>query len=253
MVLTKENIDSFRAEGFLAIDHGVFSTQELDRVQERIDALYAKRASIPRRLMKHVEDVTTTPELCEILFATLLDPKLEHLEVVNRCRQIAAELLGRRHVWLHFDHVFYKESGNATTIPWHQDSAYSATHMTSRAVHFWIPFQDVDISNGCMKYVPASHMTGLRQHSRGVRVDGGTFRSIEVDEALAVSCPLQVGGLVCHSPMTMHGSGVNTSGALRRAWVLQFGVGPWVALRAAARPVLQAGVRLQMATEALRR
>ena len=247
-MLTERQITGFANDGFLAIDEGVFTSSELAAVQARIDRLYEDRLHLPRRRTKGALEVSAlAPQLSEILGATVLDPELMTLAVVQRCRQIAAELLARRQVWLHFDHVFYKASGNSSTVPWHQDSAYSVTGMTSKAVHFWIPFQDVDQSSGCMKYLPGSHLTGLQQHAVRVREDGLVFRSVEIDEAEAVACPLHVGGLVCHAPMTMHGSGLNTGGAMRRAWVLQFGIGPWVALRHIGRPLLTAGARLQMA------
>ena len=68
-----------------------------------------------------------------------------------------------------------------------------------------------------------------------------------VDEFTAVLCPVHLGGLVCHSPMTLHGSSPNRSTGFRRAWVLQFGIGPWVAMRYLARPALVAGARSQIA------
>jgi len=246
MLLLRSQVTDFRRDGFLAIDQDVFSQGELDAVQARIDVLYGNRSNLPRRRTKLAHGADPSPPLCEILGASVLDPQLTRLDVVRRCRQIAQELLGRDRVWLYFDHVFYKNSGGSSSVPWHQDSAYSATGMTSQAVHFWIPFQDVDEASGCMRYVPGSHVEGLHEHRVKHRDDGLVFRSADIDDSNAVTCPLRVGGLVCHTPLTLHGSGPNSSGAIRRAWVLQFGIGPWVALRDLGRPILTLGARLQM-------
>jgi len=253
MQLTDSQIMYFRTNGFLAVDREIFTQAELDAVRVRIDALYGNRMRLPKRRTKlAVEADGSTSQICEILGAAVLDPGLARLDVVSRCRTMAEDLLGQRRVWLHFDHVFYKDSGDNSAIPWHQDSAYSATKMTSRAVHFWIPLQDVDATNGCMNYVPGTHLNGLRKHKVDDRHDGLAFRSVDIDESEAVACPVHAGGMVCHAPMTMHGSGPNLSGDLRRAWVLQFGLGPWPALRETGRPLMTAGARVRMAAGRVR-
>ena len=110
----------------------------------------------------------------------------------------------------------------------------------------WIPFQDVTEESGCMYYVPGSHGKGLQIHQVIERNDGLIFRMTNVDDALAVACPWRpVVSYATHQ--ALHASGLNQGGKIRKAWVVQFGVGPWVALRTITRPLLTKAVRLQEA------
>jgi ectoine hydroxylase-related dioxygenase (phytanoyl-CoA dioxygenase family) len=185
--------------------------------------------------------------IAEILGAAVIDPELGRLPLVDRCKRVACELLGVSRVWFHFDHVFYKQVGDESRVPWHQDRASSPTGMAARAVHFWIPLQDVSEDAGCMLYLAGSQGRGLQHHEVENRSDGVIIRSTDVDDDDVVACPVGVGGLVCHSPMTIHSSGPNRSGDIRRAWVLQMGVGPWPALRETVKPIQARYAKFQVA------
>ena len=50
--------------------------------------------------------------------------------------------------------------------------------------------------------------------------------------AQAVACPLHVGGLTIHTPLTVHYAGPNLTSEPRRAWIIHFGpYGRWGKLR----------------------
>jgi ectoine hydroxylase-related dioxygenase (phytanoyl-CoA dioxygenase family) len=119
--------------------------------------------------------------------------------------------------------------------------------MATRAVHIWVPLQDATEENGCLRYLPGSHRHGLNKHVTSLRTGGLIQRTTLADESTALPCPVRLGGLVAHSPMTLHASNPNRSAEVRRAWVLQFGIGPWVAMRHLARPALVAVARTQIA------
>jgi ectoine hydroxylase-related dioxygenase (phytanoyl-CoA dioxygenase family) len=117
--------------------------------------------------------------------------------------------------------------------------AYSSTKLFTRAVHMWIPFQDVDTVNGCMQFIPGSHRQGALNHH-----DDHTGRSrarflASVDDSAMVAAPLSLGGLTVHTPYTLHSTAPNRSDDLRRAWVLQFAIGPMPAARTFARPFME--------------
>jgi len=252
-ILRDDQIASYRRDGFLVAPPPIVPMQEVHEVRTRTDLLCSDWVNLPKRRAngkgrKPSEERT----ISEILGAAVIDPDLGRLPLVQRCRTIACELLGVSRVWFHFDHVFYKQVGDESRVPWHQDRASSPTGLATKAVHFWIPLQDVSEANGCMRYIPGSQSRGLQDHRVAARSDGVVIRSTVVDEREAKACPVAVGGLICHTPMTLHASGPNLSQDIRRAWVLQMGVGPWVALRQTVRPIQSAYARAQV-TAARRR
>jgi len=241
-------VAAYHRDGFLTLNRRVIPADELADAERHIDAIFLDRTSLSRQSTHGTIQASPLPSLVDVIRgATVLDPELTRHPVVERTREIACELLGVQRVWFHFDHVFYKHSGAHSKIEWHQDGAYSRSKMIGRAVHMWIPFQDVTEESGCMNYVPGSHGKGLQIHQVIERNDGLIFRMTNVDDALAVACPVDAGGLLCHTPTTLHASGLNQGGEIRKAWVVQFGVGPWVALRTITRPLLTKAVRLQEA------
>ena len=48
--------------------------------------------------------------------------------------------------------------------PWHQDCAYWIDMPDKRAVSCWVALDDVDVDNGCMWFVPTSHLLPIRPH-----------------------------------------------------------------------------------------
>ena len=128
-------------------------------------------------------------------------------------------------MWCHFDHLIYKHPG-AARVAWHQDLASSKTGLLERAVHFWIPLHDLTPESGCMMFAPGCPSRELLRHVPQHEV-GGT--AIRIDpgkgEFEFVTKTLPMGGFSVHSPRTVHASAANQGDDLRKAWILQFGVG----------------------------
>jgi hypothetical protein len=248
VILSNTEIDHYERDGFVRLDRRILSVEDIHDVGRHIDHILADWSTLPPGRANGKEQATDSlPHIVEIRGASIVDPSMVQLPVVEQCRQIACELLHSDHVWFHFDHVFYKQPSEDTRVLWHQDRAYSPTGMATRAVHIWVPLQDATEENGCLAYLPGSHRRGLNRHLPSPRTGGVIQRTTPVDETTAVLCPVRLGGLVCHTPMTLHGSNPNRSSEFRRAWVLQFGIGPWVAVRDLARPALVAFARGQIA------
>jgi hypothetical protein len=238
MILGRDETERYRRDGYLQLDRPILPEEEVLNGRDRIEDLLAGWGTLPTnkaRGKRHSK--ASPPQIAEIRGATALDGELGQLEIVRLCRNLAAELLARRRVWFHFDHVFSKQPSEDSRVLWHQDRAYSLTGMATHAVHIWIPMQTVSEQNGCMSYIPHSHREGLKKHTLSERLGGVVQRCTPVNESRAVACPVHIGGVICHDPMTMHASGPNTSDAVRIAWVLQFGIGPWTAARELARPL----------------
>ena len=120
-----------------------------------------------------------------------------------------------------FDHAIYKAPFNHTETPWHQDQAYTGHRRLLQTYHFWIPLQPASVDNGCMHFVTGSHTAGKVPHTTN---PGGHVRRTAVPpDAQIEACPLPVGGVTVHSPLTLHYTGPNLTAEVRRAWILHFG------------------------------
>jgi hypothetical protein len=248
VTLSNQEIDQYHHDGFVCLDRPLLPDSDVREVSDRIDRILARWSTLPPgRTIGKEQARNSLPQIVEIRGASILDPSMARLAVVEHCRRIASELLQGHAIWFHFDQVFYKQPSEETGVLWHQDRAYSRTGMVTRAVHMWVPLQDATEENGCVSYLPGSHRQGLSKHAKSLRAGGVIQRTALVDESTAVLCPVRLGGLVCHSPMTLHRSNPNRSGEFRRAWILQFGLGPWAAMRDLARPALVAVARSQIA------
>jgi phytanoyl-CoA hydroxylase len=87
------------------------------------------------------------------------------------------------------------------------------------AVTMWLALEDVDAENGCVRYVKASHLKGMRPHGKSqifgfsqTIVDFGT----EEDMAHEVAVPAKRGDLLIHHSMTIHRAEGNTSATRSR-------------------------------------
>jgi hypothetical protein len=217
--------EQLERDGFLALP-AMFTPGQLADVAARLDRLWSRFGDLPRA---HAQDIAATGASPaplrnpEINRALKLDPGLARTAVFLACRAKARELRGALAACV-FDHAIAKmPQGNAET-PWHQDQAFTGHRTPLRTVHFWIPLQDVDESNGCMHFVPGSHHRGLLPHEGLTNASGGTtMRACEVRGDGAVVVPMAAGGCTVHTPLTLHFTGANRSPAPRRAWILHFG------------------------------
>lgn len=123
-----------------------------------------------------------------------------------------------------FDHAILKRPMRAARTPWHQDAPYAGSKFKNLPeLHFWIPFDDVFEKDGCMEYLPGSHLSGLVSHQAFDRTAARPGWSAEVaDTQHAVSCPVRAGGMLIHTPLTLHAAGANRSCRPRLAWILHF-------------------------------
>jgi hypothetical protein len=225
----------FARDGFLSIP-ALTTAADTERIRALLDPLFARFHTLGDRAVdlagpREPGKPLRSPEINE---AVILEPQLKNTLTYVRCREVARILLGVP-VGYQFDHAIFKSPHNLTPTAWHQDEAYSREPIPLRSVHFWIPLQAVTESNGCMWFIPGSHRGPLRQHrllnartdGSNRKVAGGTLITDNVDDSKAIACPLAVGGVTVHHPMTLHYTGANQSDHCRRAWILHFGAYGW--------------------------
>lgn len=145
---------------------------------------------------------------------TMFWPELN--ESVFRTWAVAfgSALMGRP-VEFWYDQFLAKPPGKSSPTFWHQDEGYWGRNLDDRGITCWMPFHDVDPSNGCMHFIDGGHRDGVLEHHQpdGVQSD---LLTCEPDEARAVACPLRVGGVTFHHGKTPHMTPANTTDQWRR-------------------------------------
>ena len=212
----------------------LLSASELKEAEELLYDLYGRfgeLCSLEGKYRGWAFDSTDIALSCgaiaqpELLNATRLEPRLRGTAVFEKLCEFAAMLGLNRFC---FDHALLKTPGGAARTPWHQDAQYVEPRFRGRPVQhpglrFWIPFRDATVSNGCMEYVPGSHRDGLIPHEGFQR--GGSQQGWKVslpEDRSSVVCPIRAGGIAIHTPLTLHGTGMNESSHPRLAWILSF-------------------------------
>ena len=109
---------------------------------------------------------------------------------------------------------------------WHQDAAYWPLEPADEMVAVWLAISDVSLENGGMRAIPGSHTRGQLPHSatgntssmlrRGQRING------EIDDQSAIEISLRAGQASIHHPLTIHGSGGNTSNQWRYGIIFNY-------------------------------
>ena len=151
---------------------------------------------------------------------------LRGFSYTQRLVRLARALLGETADFL-YDHMLHKPARTGGETPWHQDQAYLDPRYVYTTVNFWLPLEDATLENGCMHYVPGSHLRGVVPHRRTDITDQqSALVAADRDHCerhgVPVSCP--AGSAVLHRSYTLHYSGPNRSARPREVYLVVCGL-----------------------------
>jgi ectoine hydroxylase-related dioxygenase (phytanoyl-CoA dioxygenase family) len=134
----------------------------------------------------------------------------------------ASQLLGGAVRFWH-DQIFCKPAKHGGVVAWHQDYSYWTRTTPLRHLTCWIGLDDSTRENGCVNYVPGSHLWPDLPIT-GLTGDMDSVRDVLPDELKEkfqpVAVELKKGECTFHHARTMHGSYANTTEQPRRATVI---------------------------------
>jgi len=142
-------------------------------------------------------------------------------------RAIAKQLLGEGTQDMG-DHAIFKPARHGAATPWHQDEAYWGPNLEYNTLSVWMPLQEATLENGCMQFIPGSHLLEVLPHhciNNDPRIHGLEVDHV-VDLANPTVCPLPPGGATFHLSRTLHYTAPNRSDTPRRAYIMGFGLPP---------------------------
>lgn len=214
----------FERDGFFSLPR-IAAPDEVDLIRREITALFDNRVGFNEGALTDLVATDgqprSSPQILNPSNYSAALRKTKHREV---CFAIAREILGPG-AKLAFEQALFKPAGYGAPTPWHQDDAFTAdADADVDQITIWMPLQDVDEENACMRYIAGSHRGALLEH----RALGGdpNVQALECampdDLPEPICVPLSAGACVIHGSRTIHGASANTSGRSRLAYALAF-------------------------------
>jgi hypothetical protein len=214
--VTPQQVEQYRSQGFLVID-GFLDAGELEHwrvvTQEAVD-LRSKDTTIltnqsdPDTYYAHV--FTQCLRLADI------HPGMAELMFDERLGRLAATLAGVDGIRIWHDQALFKPPyGNPTAF--HFDDPFWS--FSSRdAISLWVALDDATIANGCLWYLPGTHLeadftpVNIGEQLGDIFKVYPQWRKVE-----ARSTPCKAGSAVFHNGLVAHGAGANMTPKSRRA------------------------------------
>ncbi|MCP5180268.1 MAG: phytanoyl-CoA dioxygenase family protein [Pseudomonadales bacterium] len=158
MLLSDTFVARFRRNGYVIIP-GLLTDTEWTRYASLVRDAVLRRTRRDTRPLSEKSAYEQSFIQCMNLWEDF--PAIRPLTFHPKICQAAAELLGVQAVRLWHDQALFKEAGGRRTDP-HQDFPYW-TMQETETITAWIPFDGTTRDNGCMGYIPGSHITGVRR------------------------------------------------------------------------------------------
>ncbi len=218
-MITSQQIDFFHENGYVIVEN-LLNQQEVEYFRQVYeDFLHGKIATNGQRSdLSGLTDKGEKERIVQIMRPSLLHQPLQNSILHQRAVQIAQALMGKD-MELDFDMLIDKPPYTNAPTPWHQDEAYWIDMEDKRAASCWVALDDVVKENGCMWFVPKSHLQPLRQHEQTGK--GGALQC-EADELEAVAAEIMAGTCTFHHGRTIHYARGNNTSRRRRAFIANF-------------------------------
>jgi ectoine hydroxylase-related dioxygenase (phytanoyl-CoA dioxygenase family) len=212
--LTDAQMRAFDEDGYFLLE-GAFDAAEVARVVDAIDPIHDRNVAF---LKTRENEKLFIAEAGNLVFSThlvLRSPFLRDWVAGPVFGGLARDIIGPD-VRLYWEQAVYKEPEKPRSFPWHQDNGYTFVE-PQQYLTCWVALTDATIENGCPWVMPGLHRLGTFEHWM---TDYG-WECLRNPEG-AVAVPARAGDIVVFSSLTPHLTGPNTSGAVRKAYIVQY-------------------------------
>lgn len=201
----------FRDAGFVFC-RGFQSKSNVDELNDNLARLI--RETVPHLPPDQVfyENKSDCHSLKQIQKLNETDEYFRNLMENGPFRKLAEELLASDVTCKNMQY-FNKPPSIGLPTPPHQDGYYFKLD-PCEAVTMWMALEPVDETTGCVRYIPGSHLRGMRPHGRTGTLgfsQGITDFPTAEDVATEISFPALPGDLLAHHALTIHRASGNTS------------------------------------------
>lgn len=222
-VLSDEQVAFYEANGYVA-GVRVLTEGQLESLRAELPELM--NPDDERRELWYEFHSNESAEPSRVLFHALgawrLAPAFHDLLWNPRFTVPASQLL-RGPVRFWHDQLFCKPARHGGVVAWHQDYSYWTRTTPLAHLTCWIGLDDSTRENGCVRYVPGSHLWPDLPVT-GLAGDMDAIQSVLTEEQKAMFKPvaieLKAGEASFHHPRMIHGSYANETDSPRRATVV---------------------------------
>ena len=211
-MLTDQDVEFFRTNGYLLPHRQMFSEEKLQRLEAIFNRHLADKGD-------KLSDELDTPHF--------RDPELLDFLLSDEVLDVIEPLVGPD-IALWSSHFISKDPFTGRATPWHEDSAYWNGRFSSydRIVTVWLALENPSTTeNGCMRVIPGSHLAGgFSDDYVPTDMTVQTFHAeiAHVDEDRAVDFQLQRGEFSLHDGRIVHGAKPNTSAIRRTGYTMRY-------------------------------
>ncbi|HWW75245.1 MAG TPA: phytanoyl-CoA dioxygenase family protein [Pyrinomonadaceae bacterium] len=221
--LTDEQVGFYEENGYLA-GVRVFDREQVEALRAELDELL--KPAHPARGLWYEFHANESADSSRVLFHALgawrIAPGFHDALWNPRFTVPASQLLGGAVRFWH-DQLFCKPARHGGVVAWHQDYSYWTRTTPLAHLTCWIGLDDSTRENGCVRYVPGSHLwpdlpiTGLAGDMDAIESVLNEEQKIKFKP---VAVELKAGEASFHHPRTIHGSYANDTDNPRRATVI---------------------------------
>lgn len=208
--LTPAQIDAFNRDGFIS-GIQLFSEDEIAEQRDYFDEILAEAMAAGKS--------SYSINMAHMKYARVYD-LISNPRIVSYAR----DLLGEDVVaW--GCHYFCKLPHDGKVVTWHQDASYWPL-TPSRTATVWLALDDADRENGCMQFIPGSHLHGHIEWRRSDDDESNVLdQTVDRPEQYGgepIYIELKAGEASIHSDLLLHGSEANHSDRRRCGVTLRY-------------------------------
>ena len=225
LALTEDQVAQFHEKGFLS-GINMLDDEQIARIRAELREIADPKHPGHRLFYEFHSNESTDPStiLFHALGAWRITEGLHDVLWNPRFLVAASQLLGDVPVRFWHDQIFWKPPKQGGVVAWHQDYSYWTRTIPVAHLTCWCTLDEAGIENGCLQYIPGSHRWGLLPKPviagdlKGISEFLNEEQRAQLDRPQYA--PVKAGEAVFHHPLTLHGSGANTSSTPRRAFVI---------------------------------
>ncbi len=217
MDLDPARYDEFWSRGWTVVED-VFTEDEAEAVAELATTISTKRLTPEGN--SHAADRSRTGEMAprKLSAPFLAHENLRRFGLDPRLNGLVDGVIGKR-ARLFTDQILMKPPKFGSAKPYHQDNAYFMCDPGDETITAWIALDDVDESNGCLRYIDGSHRGPVLEH---IPIPGEPHNKVPPPELIdlereAPACAGK-GAVVLHHSHALHTSHRNDSERWRRGF-----------------------------------
>jgi ectoine hydroxylase-related dioxygenase (phytanoyl-CoA dioxygenase family) len=209
----------YEEKGWLVVND-VFNAEEIARIRDL--AMQVSHEELKDAAGPYKTDASADGELAprKIDKPHAKSEEFDRIAHDARLMDLVKELMGvQSEPMLYSDQIFMKPPRFGSAKPYHQDNAYFRRQPSGHVITAWIALDDVDESNGCLRYIDGSHLGEILPHEE---IPGEPHNQAPPPELIDLNkeslALVRQGGVVFHHSQTLHTSHRNESDRWRRAY-----------------------------------